>query len=148
VGLAEAYLNILRMRMGSRLGFTIDVPADLATHPFPPNLLISLVENAIKHGIEPSAGGGKVTVRARRDGTSLVVAVEDTGRGLGSSTRRGQGVGLANVRDRLAALYGTQGGFTLEPGDPAGARATLFIPFEAGADQGRAADAELRARQA
>jgi len=149
VGLAEAYLNILRMRMGSRLGFTIDVPPALAAHPFPPNLLISLVENAIKHGIEPSASGGTVTVRARRDGTSLVVTVEDTGRGLGSATRRGQGVGLANVRDRLAALYGTQGRFVLEPGDPAGARAILFIPFEAGeTDEGQAAGRPLHAREA
>ncbi len=90
VGLAEAYLNILRMRMGARLGFAIDVPAELAAHPFPPNLLISLVENAIKHGIEPSAAGGTVAVRARRDGASLVVTVEDTGRGLGAGTRPGR----------------------------------------------------------
>jgi LytS/YehU family sensor histidine kinase len=118
------------MRMGSRLDFTIDVPGELAMHPFPPNLLISLVENAIKHGIEPAAGGGTVTVRARREGKMLFITVEDTGRGLGSATRSG-GVGLANVRERLAALYGTQAQFSLERGVPAGARATLAIPLDA-----------------
>jgi len=130
VGLAEAYLNILCMRMGARLGFTIDVPDELAMHPFPPNLLISLVENAIKHGIEPNASGGTVAVRARREGRMLIVTVEDTGRGLGNTSRSG-GVGLANVRERLAALYGTQAQFSLERGVPAGARATLAVPLEA-----------------
>ena len=130
-GLAEAYLNILRMRMGARLAFIIDVPGDLATHPFPPNLLISLVENAIKHGIEPAAQGGTVAVRARREGRMLIVTVEDTGRGLGATSRPGGGVGLANIRERLAALYGTQAQFSLERGVPTGARATLAIPLEA-----------------
>ncbi|MFO1310828.1 MAG: histidine kinase [Burkholderiales bacterium] len=129
VRLAEAFLNIMRMRMGPRLAFAIDVPEDLASHPFPPNLLISLVENAIKHGIEPAASGGSVVVRARREGRMLFVTVEDTGRGLGTSTRGG-GVGLANIRERLAALYGTQAQFSLERGVPAGARATLAIPLE------------------
>jgi sensor histidine kinase YesM len=136
IGLAEAYLNILRMRMGSRLGFAIDVPAELAAHPFPPNLLISLVENAIRHGIEPTAAGGTVAVHARRDGSSLVVTVEDTGRGLGSGTTAGQGVGLANVRDRLAALYGTQGRLVLESTLPSGVRARLAIPYRGSADAG------------
>jgi len=130
IGLAEAYLNILRMRMGARLTFTIDVPDELAMHPFPPNLLIPLVENAIKHGIEPTASGGTVAVRARREGGMLFITVEDTGRGLGSTSRSG-GVGLANIRERLAALYGTKAQFSLERGVPAGARATLAIPLEA-----------------
>jgi hypothetical protein len=148
VGLAEAYLNILRTRMGARLGFTIDVPADLAPHSFPPNLLICLVENAIKHGVEPCAHGGTVQVRARRDDDALVVTVDDTGRGLGTPTREGHGVGLANVRDRLAALYGTRARFTLEPNAPAGARAQIVIPFEAGADDAPAAARELRRGEA
>jgi sensor histidine kinase YesM len=130
VKLAEAYLQILRTRMGSRLAFDIDVPAALAEHAFPPNLLISLVENAIKHGIEPAAAGGRVEVRARSEHGALVVTVHDTGRGLASPAHGGQGVGLSNVRDRLAALYGTQGTFTLEPGSPTGTRATLAIPLE------------------
>ena len=128
--LAEAYLNILKMRIGARMSFVIDIPAELEAHPFPPNLLISLVENAIKHGIEPAAAGGTVTVRARREGESVVVSVADTGRGLAAdSASAGQGVGLSNIRERLAVLYGSRGRFTLEPLAPHGARATLALPF-------------------
>jgi sensor histidine kinase YesM len=132
VGLAAAYLNILKMRMGARLAFTIDVPADLAGHPFPPNLLISLVENAIKHGVEPAADGGNITVVARHEGTQLQVTVTDTGRGDAAAVpvQPGNGVGLSNVRERLVALYGAQGSFTLVHGAPGGTHATLSIPFE------------------
>jgi len=131
IALAEAYLNILRMRIGPRLAFAVDVPQDLRDHAFPPNLLISLVENAIKHGVEPSADGGTVKIAAHRDGDSIVVSVTDTGRGLVPQTGRdGHGVGLANVRERLAALYGSRGRFTLEPATPRGMRATLSVPFE------------------
>ncbi len=132
VGLAVAYLNILQMRMGPRLAFTIDVPPELAQHPFPPNLLISLVENAIKHGVEPAADGGTIRVAARRDGGDLTISVIDTGRGSAAPVagRPGNGVGLANVRERLAALYGTRGRFTLAEESPYGTRATLAIPFE------------------
>ena len=130
--LARAYLNILKMRIGARLTFAIDIPAELVSQPFPPNLLISLVENAIKHGIEPAADGGRVDVAARRDGDAVVVTVSDTGRGLqdAASPASGGGVGLSNVRERLAALYGSRGRFTLEPMAPRGARATLAVPFE------------------
>jgi sensor histidine kinase YesM len=129
--LASAYLSILQMRIGSRLTFRIDVPQELRNHPFPPNLLISLVENAIKHGIEPAADGGMVGVEAHRSGDTIVVSVFDTGRGLAAGgTTAGAGVGLANVRDRLAALYGSRGRFTLEPGEPRGARATLALPYD------------------
>jgi Histidine kinase/Histidine kinase-, DNA gyrase B-, and HSP90-like ATPase len=133
VGLASAYLNILKMRMGARLAFDIDVPADLAQHAFPPNLLISLVENAIKHGVEPAADGGAIRVIARHEGAALVVSVTDTGRGSAAPApgAPGDGVGLANVRDRLAALYGAQGRFTLSTEPPHGTRATLSIPFQA-----------------
>jgi sensor histidine kinase YesM len=129
--LAREYLSILQMRIGPRLTFSVEVPGELREHPFPPNLLISLVENAIKHGIEPAATGGMVTVRARHDGDALVIEVTDTGRGLGFASTNGEGVGLSNVRERLAALYGPRGRFTLQAGDPRGARATLVLPFEA-----------------
>jgi len=132
VELVEAYLNILKMRIGGRMSFVIDIPPPLKAHPFPPNLLISLVENAIKHGIEPAAAGGSITISARRDGESVVVSVADTGRGLSATTTRGQGVGLSNIRERLAALYGARGRFTLESLAPHGARATLALPYELG----------------
>ena len=107
IDLAEAYLNILQMRMGPRLAFVIDAAGDLRAHLFPPGLLISVVENAITHGIEPQAEGGMVRIEARRQGDRLAVTVADTGAGLaGAGSRPGQGVGLANVRDRVAAFYG------------------------------------------
>jgi len=132
ISLAEAYLNILKMRLGPRLAFAISLPDELRDHPFPPNLLISLVENAIKHGIEPSADGGTVTLAATHAGDSLVVAVTDTGAGPADAdrARNGQGVGLTNLRERLAALYGARGRFTLEPMSPRGMQATLSLPYE------------------
>jgi LytS/YehU family sensor histidine kinase len=131
MALAEAYLNILKMRIGPRLSFAIDVPAELRDHPFPPNLLISLVENAIKHGIEPSADGGTIDLAARHADDSVVVTVTDSGLGAGAVNASGQGVGLTNVRERLAALYGPRGRFTLQPASPRGMRATLSLPYEA-----------------
>ena len=129
--LAEAYLNVMQMRIGSRLAFTIDVPAELRDQPLAPNLLISLVENAIKHGIEPCADGGTLTLAARRSDDMIVVTVTDTGCGLSANARTaGQGVGLANVRERLAALYGARGRIALETVTPRGTRATLSLPFE------------------
>jgi sensor histidine kinase YesM len=110
VGLAEAYLNILRMRMGSRLAFTIDVPDDVAMHPFPPNLLISLVENAIKHGIGGARSGGVIAVTAALDGeperSTLIIRVSNTGAPLAESAMRASGgLGLRNVEQRLQHYY-------------------------------------------
>jgi signal transduction histidine kinase len=127
---AEAYLNILRMRMGPRLDFGIDVPDSLRMHPFPPVLLISIVENAVTHGLEPLAAGGHVTIAARQDHDVLRVTVTDTGIGLSGVSRPGRGVGLLNVRERLAGLFGARGRFILEDASPRGARATIEIPFE------------------
>ncbi len=130
VEFAEAYLNILRMRMGPRLDFGIDVPEPLRAHAFPPVLLISVVENAVTHGLEPMAAGGRITIAAREEGDRLIVTVSDTGTGLATESRPGRGVGLSNVRERLAALFGARGRFTLEDGAPRGARATIEIPIE------------------
>jgi sensor histidine kinase YesM len=131
--LARAYLEILAMRMGSRLAWRAVLPDGLAELAFPPNMLISLVENAIKHGLEPSAAGGTVAIEARRDGDRLLVSVEDTGRGIvagiGPATS-GEGVGLANVRERLAALFGPRGRFLLEAVEPHGTRAIIEVPCE------------------
>ncbi len=129
IALTEAYLQILKTRMGARLAFTIDVAPELRGHPFPPGLLISVVENAITHGLEPNAEGGNVRIDARRQDGRLVVAVTDTGVGLKAAGRPGQGVGLANVRDRIAALFGASGRFTLSEAPPHGARAAIEIPL-------------------
>jgi hypothetical protein len=126
IELVRAYLNVLQMRMGERLSFEIEVPPELANAPFPPLMLPSLVENAIKHGLEPLREGGKVTIRAEvRDGI-LRLSVADTGRGFAESL--GNGVGLSNIRERLAALYGDKGKLTLEANSPAGVVAAIEVP--------------------
>jgi LytS/YehU family sensor histidine kinase len=115
--------------MGARLKFEVDAASDLRAQPFPPGLLISLVENAITHGIEPQAEGGTVRIEALRRDDRLVVTVSDTGAGLSAASRPGQGVGLANVRERINALYGTHGRFALTEGTPRGTRASIEIPI-------------------
>jgi hypothetical protein len=126
--LAGAYLSIMQMRMGSRLSFVIDVPPELAAHRFPPMLLMSVVENAVKHGLEPQAAGGTIRVQARRSGGRLVVTVSDDGRGL--ADKIGNGVGLTNLRGRLRALYAERARFTLEENPPHGACATIEMPYD------------------
>jgi signal transduction histidine kinase len=132
LALADAYLSVLRMRMGKRLAYEIVASDELRAHPFPPALLITIVENAVTHGIEPQADGGAIRIEALRAGEHLVVSVIDTGRGLtAQATTAGNGVGLANVRERLAALFGTSGRFSLEDVAPHGVRATIEVPFAA-----------------
>ena len=126
VELVRAYLNILRMRMGRRLAFDIEVAPGLENAPFPPLMLPSLVENAIKHGLEPLREGGTVSIRVIESGGNLRVTVTDTGRGFGDTV--GAGVGLANIRERLAALYGDAAHLTLEANQPQGVVAILEIP--------------------
>lgn len=132
LALADAYLSVLRMRMGPRLAYEIVASDELRAHAFPPALLITIVENAVTHGIEPQAEGGSIRIEALRVGDRLVVSVIDTGRGLAAgAATAGNGVGLANVRERLAALFGAQGRFTVEDVAPHGVRATIEIPFAA-----------------
>jgi LytS/YehU family sensor histidine kinase len=89
-------------------------------------LLMSVVENAIKHGIEPQAEGGEVRLDARQEDGSLIVSVTDSGRGF--ADHLGQGVGLTNLRERLKALYGQRSQMTLDAILPHGAKATIEIP--------------------
>ncbi len=136
----RAYLNILKIRMGERLNFDIHVADDLLALPFPPMMLPSLVENAIKHGLEPQRHGGRIDVlvtRSLHDGEArLVLQVRDTGAGLSQRpTDSGGGLGLSNLRERLTALYGEQGRLSLEANEPQGAVATLDIPLDWRASQ-------------
>lgn len=126
--LAQAYLSIMQMRMGSRLAFAVTIPEALRAAPFPPMLLMSIVENAVKHGIEPKADGGAIRIEARQDGAVLRVSVVDSGCGLAGEV--GQGVGLTNLRERLHALYGQRGRFVLQAEPRAGVRATIEVPNE------------------
>ncbi len=100
------YLELMAVRMGPRLQYTLDLPPELALLPVPTLLLQPLVENSIKHGLEPKIEGGSITVRARRDGGSLQLDVTDTGVGFDSSAAPHDGFGMAQVRERLAAAYG------------------------------------------
>jgi sensor histidine kinase YesM len=123
--LARAYLEIMRMRMGGELRFSIEVAPELREHRFPPLMLMTLVENAVKHGVAP-VGRGDVRVLASRRDDRLVVAVCDDGRGLGGPI--GQGLGLANVRERLRALYGEAAVLALESAPGGGTVARLEVP--------------------
>ena len=138
IELVRAFLNILKMRMGDRLDFGIDCAEDLLKLPFPPMMLPSLVENAIKHGLEPQKEGGRIDVVVTPIMTALGkrvrIEVKDTGKGLTDSpTTAGTGVGLTNIRERLIALFGTgenAGKLTLESNEPKGVIATLEVPVD------------------
>jgi signal transduction histidine kinase len=128
IALVRAYLDLFRLRMGAQLGFSIEVDAALHDAEFPPMLLVTLVENAIKHGLEP-AGGGHIEVRARRRRNLLEVSVLDDGVGFGTAAGSGTGVGLVNVRRQLAARYQSRARLTLLGREPRGALASITIPL-------------------
>ncbi|MCU0949846.1 MAG: histidine kinase [Burkholderiaceae bacterium] len=129
LSLCRAYLEILKVRMEDRLQFAITVPQGLSSARFPPMMLQSLVENAIKHGLEPKPEGGALTLTANVSHGMLRVTVADTGLGFGAGGTAGTGVGLANVRERLAALYGGQARLNVEANTPAGTIATIEVPY-------------------
>jgi signal transduction histidine kinase len=124
--LCASYLEVMRIRTAGRLQHAVEVDASLRDAAFPPMLLITLVENAIKHGIEPKPGPGRVTVSATRDGDALHVLVDDDGIGLQPGI--GGGLGLANVRAQLDALYGKRATFELRSRPEGGVRAELRLP--------------------
>jgi signal transduction histidine kinase len=125
--LVRAYLELCQVRMGVRLTFAVEADPALRRAEFPPMLLITLVENAIKHGLEP-VGGGEILVRARLVGDNLTVEVLDDGAGFGTAGGSGTGVGLVNVQRRLAAHYPGQARLALIARAPRGASATISIP--------------------
>ena len=128
VDLVRAYLDVQQVRMGARLKVKIDVPDALRAHAYPPMMLISLIENAIKHGLDPLQSGGTIAIEARARDGSLEVVVLDTGRGI--SDKIGSGVGLANVRGRLAALFGDDARLSLTSVAPSGVRAVIRTPLD------------------
>lgn len=128
--LAQAYLQLFRVRMGSRLRFVLDLPPELRHVPFPPMVLVTLAENAIKHGLAPADSGGTVRIAARADRARLEVSVADDGVGFGPSTS-GSGVGLVNIRRQLAARCGDGARLTLEEGPVSGVCARIVMPLAA-----------------
>ncbi len=124
---ARAYLQILKIRMGERLSMNIDVPDALKSVPLPPMMLQTLVENAIKHGLEPVTGGGSIWILARTLGADVSVTVADDGRGFNTESS-GTGIGLKNVRERLRLAYGDAGSFAIVANFPKGVAATITVP--------------------
>lgn len=129
LALAVAYLNVQKIRMGARLEVDVDVPPALHALPVPPMMLSTLAENAVIHGVGPMPAGGRVTISARRAGGQLVVAVADDGRGFQSTW--GTGVGLANIRARLATEFGGAAALDLTPHGDRGVTASITLPVGA-----------------
>ncbi|MEO3690643.1 sensor histidine kinase [Roseateles paludis] len=133
----RAYLEIMSLRMGPRLAWQLDLPAALENTPVPPMLLQPLAENAIKHGLEPKVGAGRIDIVARQVEAGVEICIEDDGLGLqalddeaaGSGhTTEPSSYGLRHVRERLQAVYGPAASLTLEPRDPKGLRALVLLP--------------------
>jgi hypothetical protein len=126
------YLELMSVRMGERLRYTLDLPDELRDLPVPPLLLQPLVENSIRHGLEPKVEGGEIAVRAHKDADRLVIEVSDTGVGLDAALpSEGSGFGLEQVRERLATVYGAKGHVLLAAAPAGGTRATLSFPLPA-----------------
>ena len=134
----RAYLDIMALRMGPRLSYRLDLPAALERTEVPPMLLQPLVENAIKHGLEPKVGHGSIEVVARALPGGIEIRVSDSGLGLPpdedgdrpelSARPANTSYGLQHVRDRLRVLYGHRASLNLERRDPTGVSAVVFIP--------------------
>lgn len=136
LALAEAYLRVVKTRMDDRLHYRIEVPEALRSMVLPPLSLQPLIENAVVHGLEPEIDGGTVTVSARLEGETLVVEVDDDGRGLEAARAtgsRGTGTAISNIRERLLQLHGDAAGLRIDAAEPHGVRATLRLPAQSGA---------------
>lgn len=127
IAMLENYLAILKIRFGERLNWRIEVPENVRRMVFPPMLVQPLVENAVRHGIEPKIGGGEIRIIADIKDGALHIDVSDDGMGLVTAPDR-SGAGLANVRARLAALYGEESRLHLHSNATGGATATLILP--------------------
>jgi signal transduction histidine kinase len=126
VQLVRAYLDLMRMRMPDRLSFSVALPPNLASLRFPPMALLTLVENAVRHGIDPSEAGGHITVAVLERGAEVEIAVADTGVGMAETAA--PGTGLANLRERLRAFYGDAAQLQMLDEPPHGLRAVILLP--------------------
>ncbi len=137
IALSRSYLAIMQARMKSRLGVSIDVPPELESATFPAMMLQILIENAIKHGLEPKIEGGRIDIRAAVYGNTIQVDVQDDG--VGFARYAGDGVGLTNVRERLKLVYGTRAELAIEMPPEGGCRASIRVPFAPDIFAGKAA---------
>jgi sensor histidine kinase YesM len=127
---ASAYLDIMKIRLGNRLAFDIEASDDARACQIPPLALMTLIENAIEHGIEPQLGGGSVSVRASCSDERLTLSVSDDGAGFQAAM--GDGIGLVNLQERLHALFGAQAELQLDAADGGGVRARISMPAHSG----------------
>lgn len=126
MSLIEAYLNIFRVRMGRRLAYEIAVPSDLGELRIPTMMVLTLVENALKHGINPVTEGGFIRISVARQACDVLITVADSGRGM--QAQYGYGTGLANLHLRLTGRFGSAAQLTLAHAQPRGVIATLRLP--------------------
>jgi sensor histidine kinase YesM len=122
----RAYLSIFKVRMGDRLKYKIDLPKNLEAISFPSMLIQPLVENAIKHGLEPKIDGGEIIIGGEVKNGFLRLEVIDTG--IGFTEKRDSGMGLSSIRERLESIYGNRGRLILEENQPHGLKATIEVP--------------------
>jgi hypothetical protein len=127
----QDYLELMGIRMGPRLAFSLVLPPELAQHPVPALLLQPLVENSIQHGLEPKVEGGRITVSARREGDQLVLEVSDTGIGPSEAPASGKGFGMTQVRERLATLHGSDASVDFRAAPQGGACTSIRLPLQA-----------------
>jgi hypothetical protein len=125
----KPYLEILKVRMEERLQVRLEVPDGLLSAEFPPMMIQSLVENAIKHGLEPKPEGGEILIKAEIVHGKLNIVVADTGLGFGKAATAGTGVGLANIRERLQLLYGREASVAVTENKPSGTVVTIAVPY-------------------
>ena len=130
------YLEILKVRMEERLRTEIRVSDGLLSAEFPPMMLQSLVENAVKHGLEPKPEGGSLTVAAEIVHGRLAVTVADTGLGFGKAATAGTGIGLSNIRERLQLLYGSRATLTVAENPGGGTAVTITVPYKSTSPEG------------
>jgi two-component sensor histidine kinase len=129
VQLIDAYLRIHQIRMGSRMSYELSIPEVLYERRVPTMMLLTLVENAVKHGINPAVDGGCISVSANQEHDALVLRVSDSGRGMAATD--GHGMGLANIRRRLMMLYGDDAVLSLSRPSERGVTASVSIPLAA-----------------
>nr|WP_314857984.1 histidine kinase [uncultured Undibacterium sp.] len=128
--MVKAYLELLKMRMEERLTIDFIMPDGLRNASFPPMMLQSLVENAIKHGLEVKTEGGTLQFRAEVLQNRLAVTVRDDGLGFGAVPSNGTGLGLQNIRERLKLIYKDKAQIIISPNQPSGVCVTIEIPYE------------------
>jgi sensor histidine kinase YesM len=122
------YLEVYSVRMGDRLRYGIDVPESIRQCRIPPLIIQPLVENAVKHGLEPAIQGGEIVIRASREGGTVRIVVTDSGMGVNEKSA-GNGIGLENIKKRLQLAYGERGRLSFEENQPSGVKVSIEIPY-------------------